>query len=632
MKMFVILVLFSCIVAGSVPAQQMRKAEEPSEIGMTSVGESYFPEPEGVKVVPIENGDFEGEFKNSEALRINGGSVVIAKDSPQGTAHFATQENGTLIFSATLPASSWRPHLFSLWLKSDAPVSGRVSCETDAVFYGRHTPIELPATGGKWQRVGVYFRTAPGTTQVGIQMRGAKAIAVAIDDMRFREATEDEFTKAWQGWRSKYPSRDLSPRPEDGKNLTLFLKKLNQPDPPRARPLKVMGIGSSYTNMLGNGERLVQWVREKYPNAPPIVYKKHVGSAVNFDFTRGWMRQMVLAERPDLVILYSGGTAPDLEKLLRDFRAHSTADVIVASLHVRERAGELSDSTINDPVYDELAEVAKKYGCEWVDSRREWGAYVREHGEGLTWLLRDAVHQSDHGALVINENIVRHIQPNASPGYAADEREHFVKYDGLATELEFVGNRIDVVGQRSPDGGGLGFSIDGVAGADLPVFTTTLIQPAAGNHKPERGSAADRSPHMIRLGSVENVVPQSWQIRMTSDAGDYLLIGSETGKDGRGNNAEDFTSDSGQIIVPTELWRRRLESDGTHSNKTGDVFSWTVNRASADPVDFSGREGVEFQLPLADLLANGEHVLKLDTAHKGIIGFRIFQPMIWTDR
>lgn len=620
-------VLFSGVVIASAPAQQMSNAEQAAEVGMISIGENYFPEPDGVKVVAIENGGFEDQLKNSTALRISGGAVLKSGESPQGQAHFATHKNGALSFTAALPASSWRPHFLSLWLKSDGPVRGRVACQTNAVVFGRHTPIELPATGGKWQRVGVYFRTALGTTEVGIQMSAAKMITVAIDDVRFREATEDEFSKAWKGWRSKYPPRDLSARPDDGKNLILFLKKLTEPDPPRDCPLKVMAIGSSYTNMLGNGERLVQWIGEKFPDAPPIVYRKHVGSAVNYDFTRGWMRQMVLAERPDLVILYSGGTAQDLEKLLCDFRAHSTADVIVASLHVRERAGELSDKTINEPTYDDLAEVAKKYGCEWVDNRREWGAYVRAHGEGLTWLLRDAVHQNDHGALVINENIVRHLQPNAAPAYVAEERERFVKYDGSATELKFVGNRIDVVGRRSPGGGSVGFSIDGVAGADLAVFTTTLIRPAVANHKPERGSAADRSPHMIRLGAAEKIVPQSWRIRMTSDAGDYLLIGSETGQDGRGNNGADFTSDSGQIIVPTELWRRRLESDGRHSNKAGDVFSWKVNRASAEQIDFSGREGVEFQLLLADQLTNGEHVLTLDAAHEGIIGFRVFQPM-----
>jgi len=629
MKLFAIFVLFGFFVVTLSPAQQMRKAEEPTEVGMISIGESYFPQPDGVRTVAIDTGDFEGAYKNSDLLRVSGGSVVKSEDSPQGEAYYVTANDGMLIFSASLPASSWRPHLLSLWLKSEAPVSGRVSCETHAVYYGRHTPVELPSTGGKWKRVGVYFRTAPGTTEVGIQMRGGKAIAVAIDDVDFREATEDEFTKAWSGWRSRYPARDLSARPDDGKNLSLFLKKLMQPDPPRERALKVMGIGSSYTNMLGNGERLIQWVREKFPDAPPIVYKKHVGSAVNYDFTRGWMRQMVLAERPDLVILYSGGTAEDLEKLLRDFRAHSTADVIVASMHVRERAGELSDKTINDPTYDEIAKVAKKYGCEWVDSRREWGAYVREHGEGLSWLLRDAVHQSDHGALVINENIVRHIQPNESPGYAAETRERFVKYDGSATEVKFTGNRIDVIAKCSKDGGTLGFSIDGVAGAELAVFSTTLIRPAAGNHKPKRGSAADRSPHMVRLGAAESIVPQSWEIRMTSDVGDYMLIGSVTGEDGSGNNGSDFTSDSGQITVPTELWRRRLESDGTHSNKTGDVFTWKVKRAALGEIDFSGRAGTEVQRVLADQLTNGEHVLRLDAAHGNIIGFRIFQPMVF---
>ncbi len=377
------------------------------------------------------------------------------------------------------------------------------------------------------------------------------------------------------------------------------------------------------------------------------------------------MRQHVLEQQPDLVILYSGGEAEDLEKLLVDFRAHSSADIIVASLHLRERDGEISQKTINDPVWDEIRAVAEKYQCEWVDSRREWAAYLIEHEKPLEWLLRDAVHQSDHGALVINENIVRHIVEQAGNLKGPMPPERLITFrddsdgEGIAVEgdfqrgegiggdasrsvilpkdgksfvqLTFTGNRVDFIGRANSDGGKLAFELDGKPLGEVPSFFTTLIRPGAKNHKPARGSVADRSPHQIRLGDPSTIVPQVWKIRMTSDEGDYELIGGVTGLDGNGNNGSDFASDSGQIIVPTELWRRRLESDGTHSNKVGDTFSWRVVRATNGEVLIPKGEAELFSVSIADQLPYGEHVLKarcIKGERVEIAGFLVHEPAV----
>ena len=392
-----------------------------------------------------------------------------------------------------------------------------------------------------------------------------------------------------------------------------------------------MGIGSSYTNMLGNGERIVQWVRETFPGAPPVEYRKHVGSAVNYDFTRGWMRQHVLEQQPDLVILYSGGTAEDLELLLSDFRAHSSADVIVASLHLRERSGGNTPEAANDPVWDEIRTVAEKYACEWVDSRREWSAYLTRHGKPIEWLLKDAVHQNDHGALVINENIVRHIVETGEADREA-RAERFVPVDGGDGDewtFAFRGIRVEGVWRIRSEASRFACEKDGKPLGSFPAFHTTLIKPGRNNRRPERGMTADRSPHMIRLGDPETIVPQEWTIRMTSDVGDYELTGSVTGPDGKGNNAEDFTSDSGQITVPAALWRRRLESDGSHSNGEGDTFTWTVKRAVTSEARVPPGRG-RVSVSLADQLPFTEHELRVRrvSGDAELLGFIVHEPAV----
>lgn len=641
------------LVPGGI-AQKMQKAEEPEEVGLVSIDDTELPLPDEMTWIPLSEG----------ALSFSRFEEVTDSDSPGGPSHWLAGK-GPAILALTAPAQGARTYLLSMWVKSSETFSGRVSFVSDEVYYGKHTPLVIPATKGEWKCVSSLFRTAPGSTELSVNLRVPPGGAeLSLTGVKIREASETEFSKAYANWRSQYPERDLSYQKGFGLNLESFRRKLREPVVPD-KPLLVMGIGSSYTNMLGNGERLVQWIREHYPDAPPVHYKKHVGSAVNYAFTRGWMRQHVLEQQPDLVILYSGGEPEDLEKLLADFRSHSSADVIVASLHLRERDNEISDKTINDPVWDEIRAVAEKYDCEWVDSRREWAAYLQEHDKPLEWLLRDAVHQSDHGALVINENIVRHITepPGNEKGPVAPEKlvtyvegtggqglvveGEFEKGAGIpgfaghsvilprneksVAKLNFTGNRVDFVGRTNPDGGRIAFELDGKPLGEFPAYFTTLIRPGGKNHKPARGSAADRSPHMVRLGSLEKVVPQVWKIQMTSDNGDYELIGGVTGPDGKGNNGSDFISDSGQIIVPGDLWRRRLESDGTHSNKTGDTFSWRVVKATKGEVRIPEGNGELFSVSIADQIPYGKHVLEakcIEGDEVEIAGFIVHEPAV----
>ncbi|MEM7148030.1 MAG: SGNH/GDSL hydrolase family protein, partial [Verrucomicrobiota bacterium] len=544
--------------------------------------------------------------------------------------------------SEPVEVGSFSPVAVSCYWRSTGAVRGSFTCESEEVRSGKTTPLWFPATAdGEWARVTFFVRTCAGATSATVRVGVPEGIEAEMADFEVEAVSEEAFGVAWAEWRGRYPVREWGARPGDGANLALFVEKLRNEEGSE-EPLLVYGIGSSYTNMLGNGERLVQWVREHFPNAPPVVYKKHVGSAVNYDFTRGWMRQLVLGERPDLVILYSGGEAEDLETLLADFRAHSTADVIVASLHLRERDVEITEETVNAPEWDAVREVALKYGCEWVDNRREWAAYLEEQGKPIEWLLKDAVHQTDHGALVINENIVRHVRENDEPGYETAERERFLSMDGTGgregegiekgdageIRVRFRGNRLDVVGRSRQGGGVVTVEVDGVSGEEVDAFLTTLIVPGAENHRPERGSTADRAPHLVGVG--EDVVPQEWTIRMTSDGGDYELEGSETGLDGEGNNGEDFVSESGQVEIPTALWRRRLEADGTHSNRTGDTFTWEVYRSAVGEVSFEGDEGGVVEAVVVENLEKGWHevVLRVEGAVE-VLGVRVFEPGGW---
>ncbi|MEM9016048.1 MAG: SGNH/GDSL hydrolase family protein, partial [Verrucomicrobiota bacterium] len=414
-----------------IVAQEMRRSEEPADVGLTSIWSEITAHTEDS--LPINTSLFTPEKAFISATGLRGNT----------------------------------PYRYTLTIRSTTSLMGLATSVTEAVYYGKHAPLQMPDTKGERRRVSFYFRTAPGTEAVSIGFRRPPdGETVEAKDPHLELVTEAEFSTAWNQWRAQHPPRDLSPRPGDGQNLLRFIGKLQNP-PPGLDRLLVYGIGSSYTNMLGNGERLIQWVREHFPNAPEIVYKKHVGSAVAYDFTRGWMRQLVLGEKPDLVILYSEGQGPDLEKLLQDFRSHSDADIIVASLHLRERAGENTPETVFNDQWKSVRAVAEKYHCEWVDNRAEHAAYLKEHGQPIEWLLKDAVHQSDHGALVINENIVRHLAPQPAPTIEL--------VDALPETTDAI--RVDFYGKRSANGGQSRVLINGEPADQFPAFVTTVIVP-----------------------------------------------------------------------------------------------------------------------------------------------------------
>lgn len=412
--------------------------------------------------------------------------------------------------------------------------------------------------------------------------------------------------------------------PTDGQHLALTMHKLEHGFSPD-RPFLIWAIGSSYTNMLGNGEAWQEEIAKRFPHAPRIEYKKMVGNSCPWQYARGWLRHLVLPDQPDLVITYTNGNAADLEKLIVEVRQNSTADIIVPSLHWRERDQELWGKSENAMDQDVAAvrEVCRKYDVEFVESRRDWGAYLAANKLPIPSLLKDAVHQSDYGAKIINSNILAHLRHPEKFSYTPESRERRITApaakDGVI-KLSFTGNRIDLIGKKSPTGGSIRVSIDGKPADQLDAFLMSYVQPDAKNHKEGKGAVPrDQAPHAVTLG--QNVVPQTWTLVMTSDTGDYQLTGSVTGPDGQGNAFNSFTSTSGQIIIEPDLWRR------AERNRTGDRFTWDVKRAGVAEVSFQGAANEVFVVRLAQELPNTSHTLELElNGEVSMEALEVFQP------
>ncbi|MDF1659860.1 MAG: SGNH/GDSL hydrolase family protein [Verrucomicrobiales bacterium] len=414
--------------------------------------------------------------------------------------------------------------------------------------------------------------------------------------------------------------------PKAGQHFALTLDKL-QNGFETDRPFLIWAIGSSYTNMLGSGEFWQREIPKRFPNAPEIRYEKMVGNSCPWQYLRGWARHLVVPDQPDLVITYTNGKPEDLEKLIIEIQSQTTADIIVPSLHWRMRGQALWGKSESAPDQDvgAVREVCRKYGVEFVESRRDWAAYLTENNLPIESLLKDAVHQSDYGASIVNTNMFAHFQPDAPFSYDPKGRERTIqpelKEDG-SYAATFTGNRVDLIGKKSPAGGAYQILIDGKPASEVETFLMSYVLPDPGNAKVGRGSnPRDQSPHGVGLGA--GVIPQNWKIVMTSDTGDFKIEGSVTGPDGKGNAFEAFTSDSGQIEIDPYLWRR------AERNRTGDFFTFEVKRSVLDTVDFRGIEGEVLDLRLAQVLPNAEHSLELIPIEPGsgqIDFLHVFEP------
>ena len=419
--------------------------------------------------------------------------------------------------------------------------------------------------------------------------------------------------------------------PSDGRHLALTMQKLTRGiDPPR--PFLIWALGSSYTNMLGNGEVWKQEIPKRFPKAPPIEYRKMVGNSCPWRYLRGWARHLVVPDQPDLVLIYTIGKPDELEKLLVELRTQTTADIIVPSIHWRERDQKLWGRSENAADQDvaRVREVCRKYDVEFVESRRDWGEYLKANKLPIPALLKDAVHQSDYGAQIINANIMAHLRCPAQYSYDPAARERRLEPAKAADgsyKVSFTGNRIDLIGKKSPGGGTFKVLLDGKPADRVDAFLMSYVKPNNKNARVGRGSnPRDQSPHGITLGN--NVVPQAWTLVMTSDTGDYELTGSATGPDGKGNAFKPFTSVSGQIVIEPDLWRR------AERNRAGDSFTFDVRPAVVPQVSFKGKAGELMVVRLAQVLPNRHHTLELVPVAAGeaqIQAFEVFQPPLASD-
>ena len=353
------------------------------------------------------------------------------------------------------------------------------------------------------------------------------------------------------------------------------------------RPVRILFDGQSIES--GWPELLIQRLRERYPETTIIAENRAIGGWFVWRMQK-LLKHDILRAQPDLVLFSAyQGTAEVWERFLSELRSETTADIVIRTQHID--GNEAPDQPLDGAETVLLRRLARKYGVELVEVRREWLDYLQRNGFKNTDLLRDKVHLNRRGETLMALLYERHFPMTipVSQGWACQTRRFDVgrfladhKADEIVLEgdgwthhetriaksnassdrlrLKFRGTRADLVLPISH--GRATVLIDGKKPSEWNLFHGTRPQPRVASN------TAPNMPMTYHLGP--NTQEETWVLTMLEGNADaderkanrrvrFRLVGSKTGVDGEGQSDRKFVSNSGRItILPTD-WHNAVE-------------------------------------------------------------------------
>jgi hypothetical protein len=371
---------------------------------------------------------------------------------------------------------------------------------------------------------------------------------------------------------------DVEPQQEFfGAHLQRTMTLLATSNSERRWPVRVLIYGQS---ILGNGnfsDLVRDYLHQQFPYADIQLKNLAIGGFEGPRLVRTAVHDLYPVY-PDLLIfhVYQGQQSGEVERIISNVRRYTTADILLIDDH------KTKDVEIPDSSRDFWRQLAQKYNCELVDLSVTWSQYLRERALQPLQLLREGPHPNVEGYTLMTELIGHHLRYNpifpnnwedTVRTYEArrplEEAEDEIKLNGdgwssskdgiLGTSsgadlhLDFVGNRVDLIGAHADIGQKLGSArilLDGKPPSANPdVYTIT--RPTAGPHT--------WFPAVMRISHTGPLIPEDWTLRITRMNADasvfaFEVSGSKTGLDGSGTNLKTFVSKSGRVKIEPGDW------------------------------------------------------------------------------
>jgi hypothetical protein len=417
-----------------------------------------------------------------------------------------------------------------------------------------------------------------------------------------------------------------------------------------------------------NAESIITTLRQRYPYAIIEYENRAIGGFEAHNLMRTTVHD-VYPYYPDLLIfhVWRGTEYGELERIFYDIRKYTTSEILVFNHpyawnthpeYLKRRTKE------DDIESDHWRYLAQKYGCEFVELRHAWKAYIdRYPGININSLIGDTirsnVHPNPRGKRLMELLILQHFRFNPYAQYSGwfnqvrtydirrffEEKESDIRVYGTSTgmkegaiidsgmvRLDFTGNKIELIAPDSMKGDftGIDVLIDGEKPSENPdLYYCTL--PSTNQWGKVKNSTIRPAIKRITLG--EGPVVEDWRLIIKSidydeEILEFEVIGEKTGFDGTGDNQAKFISNSGRIIIdPSDFNIFAEDKYRGITTPVGFEVTWEVKPLFSDKIEYNIGESTYL---IAQGLKNTSHTLTLIQDGDGdgfpIRSLKVYEP------
>jgi len=429
-----------------------------------------------------------------------------------------------------------------------------------------------------------------------------------------------------------------------GANLPRTMKLITTSTRQKRNTVRVLFYGQSITAQWSGA--MEKWLRKTYPSVNFVFGHKAIGGFGAARLVKTTPTD-VLPFYPDLVIFHDYTEDPvPYEEMIRTMLAGTTTEILIANDHVT-KPEQMTEETDPAKVKQEdyipwhnyyfLPDLSRRYGLEFVNVRDEWKSHLKSQSLEPDKLLKDVVHLNEPGVEVMREIISKHFQyvpgKEASPEKVTEfEVGKDVQWVDNKLELEFQGNRVDIIAKEGPRAeSATDVLIDGKKPSELSgtiVFNRTSQYPDTW------------WPAVMRIGSETALVPEDWTLRIFEASDDmkdfkFEVTGSVTGPDGTGTSTEKFVSNSKRVIIDPDDWHIARARDMTKKPMPeGFTVTWKAVPQSMDQYNAPRvmTNVVETATTVAQGFPSGTHRLTLiappNTTPPAIQSIRVYRPEV----
>jgi hypothetical protein len=309
--------------------------------------------------------------------------------------------------------------------------------------------------------------------------------------------------------------------------------------------------------------------------------------------------------------------------MIRRVLQRTTSEVLLQTDHITKPEELVDPATQPAPTMKDwsawwnvffLPDLVNRLGhIELLDQRTLWRQYLNQNHLAPSQLLKDGVHLNDWGCYVMAHLVEQHLvyRPEAPKTWSSLVRDFKPHWNGNRLEMDFTGNRVDLLPLGADAGKGVRVLIDRQAPSAIPeLYGVTRVSPWPGTSW----------PLILRTTAKKPLQLEDWTVNFHNASEDgksfsFDVVGSKTGPDGSGSGAVPFISNSGRVAIEPDDWNLAYCKAVFKSPIPADLkATWSVVPHFQDQPIFPllGETKLETAFTIAQGLSNRPHHLVLE--------------------